>query len=405
MAAPPRSPAHIAAELARLKDANLDDRDRLSLLHEISVYREGLLVQTEALMHAQSVLQATRDRFIELYDFAPNGYLTLDQHGIVGQCNLTAAAFLGRSRTAIEGSPLLAFVTVESRPRYFEFLRQCRSGRHADVEAEVTLTSRDGMKEAQLLCRPHAGPDSAPLFFTAIVDITEKKMLERERARTADERSALANRLLAAIDDERQRIAQDLHDDVGQQLTAIRLKVERIIRTSAANADQDMHTVQHMIAQLDQRLHLIATELRPAALDLGLVTAAGQFVRGWREACHIPVEFTAQGIADGDVSPDVGIQLYRILQEALNNVAKHAAARHVFVLLDKRVNDVLLLVKDDGRGFTVADTRPPQAASLGLVGMRERAHMIGGRMQIESAPSEGTSLFVFVPVDGRVVSR
>jgi PAS domain-containing protein len=98
MAAPPRSPAHIAAELKQLRESDLDSRDRPSLLHEISVYQEELLAQNDTPMRVQSALEQTRDRFIELYDFAPNGYLTLDEHGVISQCNVTAAAFLGRSR-------------------------------------------------------------------------------------------------------------------------------------------------------------------------------------------------------------------------------------------------------------------------------------------------------------------
>jgi PAS domain S-box-containing protein len=395
MSAPQRSPAHIAAELQRLKEANVDERDRLSLLHEISVYQEELLVQNQALMHAQSALEETRDQFIELYDFAPNGYVTLDEHGVICRCNLTAAAFFGRSRPAIEGLPLLGFVTLESRNKYFDFLRRCRSGVAGDIEIEAALKTRDRVREVQLLCRPRSRAQSSQLF-TSIVDITEKKELERERARTADERAALANRLLGAIDDERQRIARNLHDDVGQQVTAIRLKFERMVGAASA-PEADMRSVQHMIEQLDQRLHLIATELRPAALDVGLVTAVNQFVREWGTTHGIAAAFSANRMTDREMPAEIETQLYRILQEALNNIAKHAAARHVSILLEKKRDEIVLVVEDDGRGFKLADTRA-EAASLGLVGMRERAQMIGGKMHIETAPGEGTSLFVYVPI-------
>lgn len=394
MSAPQRSPAHIAAELQRLKETKVDERDRLSLLHEISVYQDELLVQNQALMQAQSALGETRDQFIELYDFAPNGYVTLDEHGVISRCNLTAAAFFGRSRSAIEGLPLLEFVTVESRHRYFDFIRRCRSAGSGDIEIEAALRTRDRVRDVQLLCRPRAGQHSQ--FFTSIVDITEKKELERERARTSDERAALATRLLGAIDDERQRIARNLHDDVGQQLTAIRLKFERIVGVPSA-LEADLRSVQHMIEQLDQRLHLIATELRPAALDLGLVTAVSQFVREWGTTHGISAAFNASRMTDRDMPAEVETHVYRILQEALNNVAKHAAAQHVSVLLERKSNELVLVVEDDGRGFNLADTRA-DAASLGLVGMRERAQMIGGRVHIETAPGEGTSLFVYVPI-------
>jgi PAS domain S-box-containing protein len=394
MAAPHRSPAHIADELKRLRESKVDDRDRLSLLHEISVYQEELLVQNEALMRAQSALEETRDRFIELYDFAPNGYLTLDEQGVIGQCNLTAASFLGRSRAAIEGLPLLGFVTADSRQMYFDFLRRCRGGCDSEVEVEVKLKAGGRIKEVQLLCRPHGGPSPTRQFFTSIVGVSEKKALERERARTADERSALASRLLAAIDEERHRIAQNLHDDIGQQLTAIRLKFERINVGSPPVGE--FRSVQQMVEQLDQHLHLIATELRPAALDVGLVSAVTQFVREWGGTYSIPAECAVSGLADGDVPAEVETQLYRILQEALNNVAKHASAQHVSVLLERRLHEIVLVVNDDGRGFSVGEKRS-LATSLGLVGIRERAQLIGGRMQVESAPGQGTSLFVHVP--------
>jgi PAS domain S-box-containing protein len=392
MSAPRRSAADIAAELQRLKDASVvGERDRLSLLHEISVYQEELLVQNQALMQAQSALEETRDQFIELYDFAPNGYLTLDDRGVICRCNLTAAALFGLSRTAIEGLPLLSFVTPGSRQPYFDFLRRCRSGDSGDVETDVALKTRDRVKEVQLLCRPRAEQ-----LFTSIVDVTEKKELERERTRTAGERSALANRLLGAIDQERQRIARNLHDDVGQQLTAIRLGFERLVGLPSVSG-ADLRPVQHMIEQLDRSLHLIATELRPAALDLGLVTAIDQFVREWGATHGVAADFSAAPSAAREMPAEVETHLYRIVQEALNNVAKHAAAQHVSVLLDTKPNEIVLVIEDDGRGFTLAEKRA-EPVSLGLVGMRERAQMLGGRMHIETAPGEGTSLFVYVPV-------
>jgi PAS domain S-box-containing protein len=391
MSTPHRSPADIAAELRRLKEANVDERDRLSLLHEISVYQEELLVQNQALMQAQSALEETRDQFIELYDFAPNGYLTLVEHGVICRCNQTAAAFFGRSRPAIEGLPLINFIVPPSRNTYFEFLRRCRSQDRGDVEIEVTLKTRDHVREVQLLCRPHSAR-----FFTSIVDITEKKELERERARTAGERLALANRLLEVIDDERQRIARNLHDDVGQQVTAIRLNFQRIVSLSSVPG-ADLRSVQHMIEQLDRSLHLIATELRPAALDLGLVTAVDQFVREWGATHGVAAAFNAERLIDRDMPGEVATQLYRIIQEALNNTAKHAAARHVSVLLERKSNEIVLVVEDDGRGFKLAD-KHAEPMSLGLVGMRERAEMIGGKMHIETAPGEGTSLFVYIPL-------
>src|SRR5438309_3819517 len=121
-----RSAREIAEELRQLALRSDDDRDRLSLLHEIQVYQEELVVQNEELARAQAALEETRDRFIELYDHAPNGYLTLDRHGVVLQINLTGAMMLGKSRDAIEGRPLLGFAAQRDRPCVLDFLLRCR---------------------------------------------------------------------------------------------------------------------------------------------------------------------------------------------------------------------------------------------------------------------------------------
>src|SRR5882672_11049330 len=122
-----RSAREIAEELRQLALRSDDDRDRLSLLHEIQVYQEELVVQNEELTRAQAALEETRDRFIELYDFAPSAYLALESSGVIRQINLTGATMLGKPRSAIEGLPLLGFVTNADRPRLLDFLRQCRS--------------------------------------------------------------------------------------------------------------------------------------------------------------------------------------------------------------------------------------------------------------------------------------
>ena len=376
-----------------MKKQKLDEHDHGSLVHEISVYQDELLAQNDALRHAQSALEETRDQFVELYDFAPTGYLTLDPEGVIRRCNLTASAFLGRSRQTLYGLPLLGFIHRQSRGQYMDFLRRCRAGDGAEVCVELTLQTSDGRRDVNFVCRPRRQDQRE--YFTSIIDVTERKEIERERARTARENSALANRLLAAIDEERQRIARNLHDDVGQQLTAIRMMFESAIRAAGPTAAPQLRSVQQMVERLDRRLHLVATELRPPELDLGLVPAVEQFVRRWSVAIDIPAVFDVRKIGDDDVLPEIATHLYRIVQEALNNVAKHAAARCVSVRLERRVGNIVLIVKDDGRGFDLERTRT-ETSPLGLIGMRERAQLIGGRLRIRTAPNQGTSICVYL---------
>ena len=395
--APRRSPKAILEELTRLQEMSAEGRDRLSMLHEISVYQAELLVQNDELTQTQAALEETRDRFIELYDFAPSGYLTLDQNGVIRQCNLTAAALIGRSKQSLDGLPLLAFVAPGNRNACLDFLRRCRLSDTTGIESELTLHTANGSRDVQIVCRPRGGRNGSREFFVAIVDVTERRQLEREREQIANERAALASRLIAIQDDERLRIARNLHDDLGQQVTALRLKLVELTSVVPTEVkDAAVARLNEMLHQLDRRLHFVASELRPATLDLGIVTAMEQFVSEWSATFDIRTAFHSAGVEPGALAPHVETHLYRIAQEALNNAAKYAAASQVTVMLERRGDGVVLVVEDDGCGFDLEAARSRREC-LGLVGMRERAQIVGGRLEVETAPGKGTSIFVHLP--------
>jgi len=391
-----RSPEQIMNELQRLRARGGHDLDRLALLHEISVYQEELIAQNEALARAQSTLEDTRDRFIELYDFAPNGYLTLDDHGVIRQCNLTTAVLFGRSKQALEGLPFLGFVEAGDHPLYFDFLRRSSGGAHS-VEVELTLRTADGLRSVQLLCRPRLS-GSSPEYLTSLIDVTDRKILEGERDRMAREHAALAGRVISVQDDERMRIARNLHDDIGQEVTALKLMLELLANETAPQAiAEGVARVQRALESLDQRLHFVAGELRPAALDLGIAVALEHFVQQWSATFGVPVTFRSTGFGPGALPVEVETHIYRIAQEALNNVSKHAEASKVTVRLERRGQNLVLSVQDNGRGFDQTATRRGESG-LGLAGMRERAQLIDGHLEVESRP-RGTSVILRLRVE------
>lgn len=392
---PHRTPREILEELKHLQETPSDERNRLSILHEISVYQEELVVQNEALTHAQAVLEQTRDRFIELYDFAPNGYVTLDGNGVIREINLTASALLGKSTAAAEGLPFLGFVAAADRTNYFAFLRECRRNTQPHVETELTLQLPDGVRRVQLVCRLRGDPGASRECFAAIVDVTERRRLEYERA-------TLMGRLISAQDAERLRIARNLHDDLGQQVTVLRLKLEALAQAPAPTPAA-VAQIQSLLQQFDERLHFVASELRPAALDLGIVAALEQFVGEWSETFGVSAAFQSAGLEARALSAHIETHLYRIAQEALNNVAKHASASQVTVLLEQRDEELVLLVEDDGCGFDI-ETARKGADGVGLVGVRERAQLVGGDFQVRTSPGNGTAVYVRVPL-GAVKNR
>jgi two-component system, chemotaxis family, CheB/CheR fusion protein len=220
-----------------------------------------------------------------------------------------------------------------------------------------------------------------------------------ERRQVEKSRVELLRKLVSTQEDERRRIARDIHDHLGQQSTALRLKLESLKDVCKEHADwcEQIELAQVVAARLDADVDFLAWELRPAVLDdLGLTTALANFTREWSKHFSIPTEFHTAGMDKGRPSPEIETNLYRIAQEALNNIYKHAHASRVDVLLERRDHHVVLIVEDDGVGIAAED-KPGQDRGLGLLGMTERAALVGGTLEIETAPGEGTTIFARVP--------
>ena len=225
------------------------------------------------------------------------------------------------------------------------------------------------------------------------VENTERRRIERARLQ-------LLRQLIRVQDDERRRIARDIHDHLGQQSTALRLKLEalKILCARYEELCEPLEQTQAVAARLDADVDFLAWELRPAALDdLGLATALGNFVKEWSKHYGIPAEFHTTGMDSARPSPEIEVNLYRIAQEALNNTYKHARAGRVDVLLERRDHSVVLIVEDDGVGFD-PNYKGQTDRGLGLLGMGERAALVGGMLEIESAPDEGATVFARVPL-------
>jgi PAS domain S-box-containing protein len=219
--------------------------------------------------------------------------------------------------------------------------------------------------------------------------------------REAEERvRQLWSRVISAQEDERRRIARDLHDHLGQQMTALHLKLQTLRRARPDDAvlQQNVADADAYVSQIETDLDFFTWELRPAALyDLGLVPALTDFVTAFAKNYGIPATFETLGVISHRLLPQIEINLYRILQEAMNNVYKHAQATRIDVFLQQRGDNVVLTVTDDGRGFDAeVVTGGDGNQGLGLLGMRERAALIGGTIEFESS-KQGTTVIVCVP--------
>jgi signal transduction histidine kinase len=204
-------------------------------------------------------------------------------------------------------------------------------------------------------------------------------------------------RVVAAQEDERRRLSRDLHNDFGQRLTALRMVLEQ---AKQAAVDPAPHIVRalELVADLGGELDFLSWQLRPAVLDeFGLSAALPPFVSQWSARTGIPAEFRLGRYTPGQLGADAETVCYRVAQEALNNIARHARATRADVVLGANDGHVVLVVEDDGIGFDVS--RAANAGDgFGLLGMRERAGLVGATLDIETAAGRGTSVFLRFPI-------
>ena len=218
---------------------------------------------------------------------------------------------------------------------------------------------------------------------------------------------SLLRKVVTAQEDERGRIARNLHDQLGQRLTALRLSLERVqegLGTNNGKGREEVERALNLTHLIDDDVGFLSWELRPAVLDhLGLGVALPRYAREWSDHYGIEVQCKCDSFQTGRLTAEAVVALYRITQEALTNVAKHAHASRVDVLLESRDDSVVLVVEDDGVGFDRSDGSVDRG--VGLLGMRERAALIGAQFEIESKPGEGTSIFVRYPGKNSVRSE
>jgi signal transduction histidine kinase len=258
----------------------------------------------------------------------------------------------------------------------------------------VPLVAR-GRGIGVMIAHDKAGP--SPMFSDDDLRLAETLA---QRAAVAVDLSERVSRdavrqVVQAQELERARLARELHDETGQALTSILLGLKPLERSAATDeARAEVAAVRELVVSTLQDVRRLAVELRPSALDdFGLVPAVERLADTFREQAGIRVDLEAQ-LDEERLTTEVETALYRIVQEALTNVVKHARARHVSILLTRRDGGVAAIIEDDGRGFDPGATRED---GLGLTGMRERVGLVGGRLRIESAPGAGTTLVAEVP--------
>lgn len=275
------------------------------------------------------------------------------------------------------------------------------------------LRARDKLQGVLHLARQN-GASFSDEDIQLLAAVSEQLAMAVENARLWEDlkereetKGRLLDKVIAAQEDERRRVAQELHDEAGQALTSLLVELRALeLMTDREAAKAKAAELRGLVADSLRTVQNIALELRPSMLDdMGLVPALRRYIQEFSARHGLEVDFQTGGLDGLRFQPAAETAIYRIVQEALTNVARHAEAHRVGVLLTRRSEDLVAIVEDDGKGFDTTEALRQAEASLGIRGMQERAALVGGRLSMESEPRAGTTVFVEVPLTGNLLEN
>jgi PAS domain S-box-containing protein len=427
-------------------DVDVMRRDLERLIHELEKHHAELEVQVEERRRTQVQLAAAQDSYYQLWQLAPVTYLIVDAEGTIREANASAGLIYRLPHDRVVGRPFASFLSVVASDSFHETLRRILAG-NGDRREQVNLDLRcpDGQirhVRCEVCARPPPpGVGKSVEILAVLTDVTSIKHAEesirrlnqeladrvsqltwtnvqleneiRERARLSEvvERSQrqlrlLSQRMITTQEEERRRIARELHDDTGQRLGALVAEL-RALEESAADPERQekVHRLRQSAAEMLQDVRVVAQGLHPTVIERsGLGPAIQRLAANFSAAHDIPATVELDGLENCEpFSGALKVGLYRVLQEALNNIVRHGRATRVSIVLLCQPASVRLIVEDDGRGFDPDEVlaRAGAETPLGLLGMRERIAQLAGRLQIESSPGNGTTIAAEIPLATR----
>ena len=528
-----RAEKQLAEREGRIK--TLERADLESLAHELAVHQIELEMQNEELRRTQAQLQETSNRYLDLYDLSPVGYLTVDKHNLILEANLTASRLLGSERPGLIGARFTGFIEPQSAESYYlhrraalktqtrqtcevRMLKQDGAPFEAELQSlpvgdsgqlRIALTDITRRKQLQEEVRVYQQKETVRIADIAIkqseekyrrivetanegimiadisgtitfvnprmaemlgysademvgkpgldfvdpserpagsvrteqrkrgtsesydikfrhkngkevwlhasgtptkddkgkhngnlamyTDITERKQAEEALVQANDQLKQYGHRITQVQEEERKRIAYELHDDTAQYLSLLKLELDSLLHSKKIQDPQVLEKLKHLEKDAGRAVDEVrrySHELRPAILDnLGLHAALEQIAEDANKVNQIAVEVDVEG-EEPSMPDEVKLGLFRIAQEAINNARKHAKATHATLSLKFLGSKLILTVKDNGIGFDVqeAKVRSKNKGSLGLMSMQERARLLDACLKIESEPGKGTTV-------------
>jgi PAS domain S-box-containing protein len=352
--------------------------------------------------------QPTRQEFEILFESAPNGVIVVDGQGLIVLINTQMGKKFGYRREELIGRHVEMLIPKRFRSGHsdlrkgFKLAPQVRPmGAGRDLFGERKDGSEFPIEIGLNPIRAIAGD----FVMATVVDITARKRATEQISAGVVERDDLRRRLMQVQEDERLRLAHELHDQTGQSLAAVMLALKGLEPLLNKDGRDRMSGLRQQLDQMGKSLHHVAWELRPASIDeLGLASGLANYVSEWSEQYGIEADFHCRDTKLDELPEEVRTTIYRVAQEGLTNIAKHALGATVISVVIDRADGILqLTIEDNGRGFDVASQTGHAGVRwggrLGLAGMRERLSLIGAHLEIDSSIGSGTTIFVRIPLD------
>jgi len=399
--------AHFYRRDGKIIWAEVNARALRGAANQVTHY-EGSLEDITERKQAQRALQESEARKGAILDSALDAIITIDDRGCINEFNPAAEKMFARARTSALGQELAEQIIPPSlRDKHRLGLERYLAGGHGPLlgkRMETTAIRADGKEFPVELTINKVNLEGPPLFTGFVRDITDRKRAEKQLRDSREQLRALAAYLQSVREEERTHIARDVHDELGQTLTALKMDLAWLDKRMAEVSDgDDLQRFEEKLKELPGRVDVIiaavrkiATELRPPVLDdLGLQAAVECQVQEFEKRTGIKCRYTCN-LKHVDLGPDRATAVFRIFQETLTNILRHADATQVDVHLRQEGDKLVLEVQDNGRGMTGRELSGTR--SLGLLGMRERATMLDGEVNIIGRQGKGTTVGVRFPI-------
>jgi PAS domain S-box-containing protein len=352
----------------------------------------GLLLQRARKRKAEAVLRESEERFRVMADTTPTLVWMCDARGRITYLNGRRIAFTGTDSNADYGDNWITYVHPSDVEHMLGTLYEALKSKQP-FSQEYRLRRSDGVYRWMFdVASPRVNGDgSFGGFIGSAIDTTDQKLAQQALAK-------VSGQLIEAQEQERSRIARDLHDDICQRLALLSMEIEQANRASngsVATTKPNLAIIQKHCAEIATDVQTLSHQLHSATLDcLGVVAAIKAFCGELSRQHQVSVEFTDMNVPK-HLPRDISLCLFRIAQEALHNALKYSETNHFSVALCAIEEEVQLVVWDAGAGFDVDEAKKHRG--LGLVSMQERVNLVHGRFSIESTPGHGTRVFAAVP--------